>query len=155
MSNAHRLRHSMDTALDKVKDRTRRTIDKRAHTPEGESSSRRLSSFVPSSRKRREKRDSSRQNERTMSVQSGESSLPTEGNYELGSRSGSSLVGVGSGHSSLFTDEEPEENTTATTSAGYVSHHFTLSDLLFASDIRHSTEPKLEPFGTSRFRLKL
>lgn len=116
VSGVNRLRHSMDTALDRVKDRTRKTIDKRAHTPEGES--RRLSNLVPGSHKRREKRNSIHQDDRQLSVQSGDSGLPAEGNYELGSRSGSSLLGDGSGRSSLLTDEEPDE---ATASAGYVS----------------------------------
>ncbi|GAB7360143.1 hypothetical protein MBLNU230_g7906t1 [Neophaeotheca triangularis] len=113
VSGVNRLRHSMDTALDRVKDRTRKTIDKRAHTPEGES--RRLSNLVPGSHKRREKRNSIHQDDRQLSVQSGDSGLPAEGNYELGSRSGSSLLGGGSGRSSLLTDEEPDE---ATASAG-------------------------------------
>jgi hypothetical protein len=105
-SESSGLRASMESAIDKVKDRTRRqSVHERRPERRGSDDSRRLSTLVSKTKRKVKKglKVADADTERNPSVDSG-SRL---GYSELeGNRSDSSLYLYGSGRSSLLTDDE-------------------------------------------------
>lgn len=104
------LRASMESAIDKVKERTRRrSVDDRGLERRDSDDSRRLSTLV-SKTKRKVKRSlkvADADSERNTSIDSGSGSRLGTSELELaGNHSNSSLLQYESGHSSLLTDDE-------------------------------------------------
>jgi len=98
LSGSGGLRASVDAAMDKVKERTKRSGEERRGSQDS-TGKRRLSSLIP-----RRKRSSVPDLPRNSSAQSGDLG---EGVFSVGNRSVTSLL-AGSGRSSLLTDDNSD-----------------------------------------------